>query len=695
MISIQNNTSPINIGILEVSSQNRAVLSFFIDSIGADVFKEVNLDQATAFIIDYDFPGAKESWAELQSTKKPAIILSAKEIEMPNSIWVKKPLTAKALTDARQKIYSLINDNLVQATEREVSVEDIPSSQSLEAPELNDIVTETTAVEKDKVPALASLVATSNPMPTLNESMPTIDLEPALATATTGFSIAPREAENEITLDITQPTTKVSTTNQDSVPNEVDSLLNDLQELQAVEKSTINKGVPTLTPAPTSNISNSATTSSDLTDTLTLEVQQEITQPTNEVVATETSELDSLLNDLHAEPQTIAESVELAKIENTDDHLILQEGSHHEFTAEDPDIATENQSNDATEADLFNELIIDAPIETSQETQANEQSILIDDSKTTDIVNNDTSAEPHLAAEITESFNETNDGDLEAMLNELQQEMRPIAGSTANSNTDTYNADGNVPKTYQGTQAQERWALLCGDKQLTRNASDIKKTAFILDEHLLSSLLETIKEGKATKQIKRIKYEDLLIIIDHKTDTIYSDLSIYSEEYANICFEPIKNDQIRIHSLDDSEIRMLHQQIKNDPENVYTTEAFIWTTSLLTSRGRLLKNTNTSKTVGLKSWPNLTRIESFPHMMNIAAVFSKNPGNLLDISKWLNIPQCYVFAFYNAAFFLDMIDLDSSVVSKNNIKRLSFNFGSKKKSENSSLFSRLLNKIKG
>jgi hypothetical protein len=139
---------------------------------------------------------------------------------------------------------------------------------------------------------------------------------------------------------------------------------------------------------------------------------------------------------------------------------------------------------------------------------------------------------------------------------------------------------------------------------------------------------------------------------------------------------------------------MLNKKIETEPNNVYSTEAFIWTTSLLTSRGRLLENTNINKTIGLKSWPNLTRIESFPHVMNIAAVFSKKPGSLMEVAKWLNIPQCYVFAFYNAALSLNMIDIDANVVSKNNIKKISFSFGSKKKSENRGLFSGLFSKKK-
>jgi hypothetical protein len=631
MTSIQNNTLPIDIGFLDVSSQNRAVLSFFIESMGAEVFKEVGLDKASAFITDFDLPGAKESWMKHQSkTKKPTIILSVNELEILGNIWVKKPLTAQALTNAGQKINEIINEALAQPVNNNVPV--------LET--------------SDSAPVL------------ITESMPA--LEPALSAETINTPPVSIDLMDTLTLEV-RPTDEVTTTkinvdSKESEMDELDTLLNDLNTESQPSEEGHN-------------------------DT--------IIDENKDLILTST------------EPQFEVGSIELPKDISSDNLSNPQENSNIGLIAERPEIGTETLQNqqelsqniDLAEPELFNELIIESPSEGLQEIQPNEQSTSVDDTNITKNMDNNISTDSNVKPEESKnqntSYAEATDGDLEAMLDELQQEMGDSTEGTANSNINSHSTDGSTQKTYQGTQAQERWALLCGDKNIVKSTSDIKKTAYILNEHLLSSLLVTVKEGKETQKIKRIKYEDLLIIIDYKTESIYSDLSIYSNEYAQICFDPINDKKIKIHSLDDSEIRMLHQKFKSDPNNVYSTEAFIWTTSLLTSRGRLLENTNTKKMIGLKSWPNLTRIESFPHMMNIAAVFSKNPGSLMDVSKWLNIPQCYVFAFYNAAFSLGMIDLDTDVVSKNNIKKISFNFGSKKKSENSGLFSRLLNKIKG
>ena len=82
--------------------------------------------------------------------------------------------------------------------------------------------------------------------------------------------------------------------------------------------------------------------------------------------------------------------------------------------------------------------------------------------------------------------------------------------------------------------------------------------------------------------------------------------------------------------------------------------------------------------------------------MNIAAVFSKHPGNLLEVAKWLNIPQRYIFSFYNASHSLNMIETDIKIL-KNNKKKSSTTFNKKdsnKKSEQRGFFGRLLKRLR-
>ena len=100
---------PISVGILEISSQNKAILEFYFANSGKKIFKEVSLEKASAFIIDYDSLGAKSSWeATYKETRKPGIIISIKEVELPSCIWLPKPLTVQALTEAGASIKEMI-----------------------------------------------------------------------------------------------------------------------------------------------------------------------------------------------------------------------------------------------------------------------------------------------------------------------------------------------------------------------------------------------------------------------------------------------------------------------------------------------------------------------------------------------------------------------------------------------------------
>ena len=676
MLSIQNNTTPIDIGVLEVSSQNRAILGFFFESSGAELFNEVSIDKASAFIIDYDFPGAKESWEEISlTTQKPGIVLSVNEISLPNTIWVKKPITAKLLSDAGAKICEMISSNNEQVL--------APSIE--EAPSLD---LELTAVKEQEF--VVNHKETQAELPTLEIPVETLALvteekattHSPIATDTTNspssisdFSVLSSDKTHETSETIIHQSNPVE--GNDDL-DEIDSLINSLsienQDKQEIEPLNI--------------------------DTHNIEVN--VLDKTQTALEEPTLEIDSLLNSLNSESNsniefisdsegTLAEESVSIDTENTQE--TQQEESSSEFFDE---LILETSPEDTSDVQKIREDIITASTQSSSNNESMEETSsmnTLSNEEANKVVFDEELSDSNTLNSDTKSDTDT-DTDLQAMLDEIQKEME--VHDTSNLNTGGASDISSAgEQEYETTSAQERWALLCGDKNRTKSSSEIKKDAYKLNDHLLANLLDTIEEAKITQQVMRIKYEDMLIIIDTEIDTIYTDTSIHSDEYAKICFDPVDHDLLKVHSLDSSETRMVHKKIEAEPNNAYTIESFIWTTSLLTSRGRLLEHTNTNKVIGLKHWPNLTRIENFPHVMHIAAVFSKHPGNLLDISKWLNIPQCYVFAFYNAAFSLNMIDLNTDVLNKNNIKKVSFSFSKKGKSENRGLFSRLLSKIKG
>ncbi len=100
-------TGPLKVALLAISPHNRAILEFFFSGAGRNLFRVVQDTEADAFILDHDHPDAKEDWAKYAALHKPGIILSVHQVDLPNCIWIPKPLTSRALTDAVDRVYEL------------------------------------------------------------------------------------------------------------------------------------------------------------------------------------------------------------------------------------------------------------------------------------------------------------------------------------------------------------------------------------------------------------------------------------------------------------------------------------------------------------------------------------------------------------------------------------------------------------
>ena len=143
-----------------------------------------------------------------------------------------------------------------------------------------------------------------------------------------------------------------------------------------------------------------------------------------------------------------------------------------------------------------------------------------------------------------------------------------------------------------------------------------------------------------------------------------------------------------MHILSTNEIHELNDMISQQASALYDMEAFVWTSTLLSANGTLPRQLDPQKKVGLRHWPSLTRLESFPNVMPIAAQWSATAMSALEISKALNFPQRYVFSFYNAANSLGLIEQDpEKLINKQPVPRM--------KDAPRGLFSRLLKRLVG
>ena len=241
-------------------------------------------------------------------------------------------------------------------------------------------------------------------------------------------------------------------------------------------------------------------------------------------------------------------------------------------------------------------------------------------------------------------------------------------------------------------EKQKRWEKLCGVAEDIKNPQTWKSevTLYTPENYLISSLQDALRLAIQSQQIVQIKYQTTTIYFIPKTLQAYCNISITSDDFEKLCKTPVKKTDVVISIANEREVERVNNLLSEKPENLYDLEGFIWTSMLLTSAGKLHRNVDIKKRIMLRHWPNFTRIETFPHVIRISALWSNDAFNMLEIAHNLNIPQRYVFAFYNAACVLGLMEHNPD-----KLKTRMQHTQKKEPNKNRGLFSRLLNRLLG
>ena len=446
-------SGPLKVALLTISPHNRAILEFFFAGAGRNLFRVVSITEADALVVDYDHVGARDEWEQYAKEPKPGIILSVHAVDLPNTIWIPKPLTSKALTDAVGRVNALFSSKPTSAAAKPMADMGLPKRE----PVVDTAVT---------------------PMPLSSGFPPPFGM---------GSNKASRSKLRSLVLDL---------------PDE------------------------------------------DEEDT-----------PTKPVVEAVTPEPAEKVFD---------------------------------------------------------------PAET----------------------------------EIT-----------------MEEIARPIELS--------------IPPEI----AERRWRELCGNYDDLSNPADWHKLAFTPENYLLSNVLEALRVARQNTQTVQLHLPGGgYALLMPASNQVYCTHSTRSDEFAMLCNNPVQTGQIALHIPSSTELLSLEQQAHGNADNLLDLEAFLWVTSLLTAQGRLNRNMDVNQRIALKHWPNMTRLEQFPQIMRISALWNQRPGTLFEVAKALDVPQRYVFSFYTAASTLNLFELDQTKLKSRE---------KEKPKESRGLFSRLLKRLLG
>lgn len=176
------------------------------------------------------------------------------------------------------------------------------------------------------------------------------------------------------------------------------------------------------------------------------------------------------------------------------------------------------------------------------------------------------------------------------------------------------------------------------------------------ENYFEGSIIAALRLARQTNKVIEIKYEPRQFYILYNEYTIISSLNPTSAEYQTLCTTKVMPGQISLHILNDDESSAVKTRFYKEKSSVYHLEAFVWSTCLLSSQGRLTHRYDSKKVYLLRDWPNFTRLEQFPFAMNIAALWNHEPNTLLDIARKMDISENYVNAFFNAANGLSLFE---------------------------------------
>jgi len=236
-------------------------------------------------------------------------------------------------------------------------------------------------------------------------------------------------------------------------------------------------------------------------------------------------------------------------------------------------------------------------------------------------------------------------------------------------------------------EQEARWQQLCGtlgDVEPTADTSVVQRE----DNFFLSSLRDAVRLARQCQQGVLLNFPQTPLYVLPEIHRIFCAIPIETEAFRTFVQLCNSHDGGKMHILSTSEIHELNDRIAEQASGLYDLESFVWTSSLLSTQGLLPRELDPHKQVGLRHWPSLTRLEQFPHVMPIAALWSVSANSAFEVASSLNVPQRYVFSFYNAAHALGLIEQDpDKLITKQSTSRTT--------EAPRGLFSRLLKRLIG
>jgi hypothetical protein len=591
----ESNTTPIKVALIGLTMIQQSLLEFyFATQEGAQQYTEVLGKDADAFITNFDEHGAIEAWENLYAQEnKPTVILSNCHKTVKNYLYFPRPITPSILLDAANAVHHLLEKKPIDHAQK---TQEATAHHLLDRPQDNDLFF------SDELSSIDTLLADKTP------------------DELTTFTQTLAEPKNSERLTSPQETSSPKPADDFSV---IDDLMTDtdLHDVTAFEELiTLSESI---------NDDKTETTAKKKTENLIA----------FEPIDTNNLDSESTVKKAASKPSTSA-PMNTTDRSNTVETTTLRDETTP-ITLEPNDISfqqtqhatnTEDKKVELTLADK--NAVLDPPINEKHELSF-EASLL-----------HNTSSRPSKKENKlnTDDDKITSPDELQSFLDELKEQ-------------DLEQKEKVQTKTTKKGKEQRRWAELCGKYGNSYyEKENNKNTRFNPAETLLPYLSDTIDFTQRASCWMELSYQPLAILIDPDNNVVYSSLSLEDPLLVQICGRKIVEELVEYLEVDTTFIEQIKTGKLKNKLFKYDINYFKWTVSLLISHGRLPEDYDLDKRISITNWLSLNKVEKFPYIMQIAAVFNQHHASLNEAATWMTLPKRYVYAFYNGISALDMID---------------------------------------
>ena len=723
--------TPIKVALVGLTMIQQAILEFyFATQEGSQKFTEVLGKDAEAYITNFDEQGAIDAWENLYAQEnKPTLVLSNCRKDDGNYFYFPRPITPNGLLEGVGLINKLLGNNDPNTVQKldEPSIAELNTDH-----DFNELVLEKEVVADTKPddlglfegvldeelnsPEELSYSSESEELTMLEESLDTIsDGLNSLEKPTAETGAKELNSLEELTLDTES---EEFNTLEESLNTETEELVSsgnldfssqreEKNLAEALSLDTISDGLNSLDEL------TAETGAKELNslEELILDTESEEFNTLEESLNTETEELVSSGNldfSSQREEKNLAEALSLdtisdglnsldeltaetgAKELNSLEELILDTENDELMFAEKPDESVSFVDFTPDDNAQINSLLDDKELSLDKVVNESVKSKIVDKTGHQDsieIENTDLSfgnilvdnQMPSPTKEVHEEDEFTSPEDLQSFLDELSEK---------NAKQESENKKIVKPSNKKSAE-QQRWIQLCGKyKDDSYEKKSGINTRFKIEDTLLPYVADTVSFTERAECWMELSYNPLSIIINPEEKLVYSSLSLEDPLFVQICSGNMVEELIEYLEVDAERIEEINNgQLKNKLFS-YDLRYFIWSVSLLISHGRLPEECNPDERISIINWLSLNKVEKFPYIMQIAAVFNQHHASLNEAAAWMTLPKHYVYAFYNGVLALDMINKKPK---KSNKKKL-ITRGNKEKHE-SAIKSILFKKI--